>query len=94
MAGYAFHTGVLAALQDAGLDCRRADREHLRRRRAGHRRCCRPAWPPADHYAHTLGRPLSDHAEALVARLRRGPGDGGELADPALPLRRRAHRPA
>ncbi|MGD9755224.1 MAG: patatin-like phospholipase family protein, partial [Acidimicrobiia bacterium] len=30
--------------------------------------------------------PLSDHAEALVARLPAGAWDSGELADPALPL--------
>lgn len=86
VAGYAFHTGVLAALADAGWDARTAELIIGTSAGAGSASLLRGGLSPRDHFAHTRGLAMSAEGDEFVARLPEGAWDSGELA-PAAPPR-------
>jgi NTE family protein len=89
LVGGAFHAGVLAGLREAtGWDARTADLIVGTSAGSIAAAVLRAGLSPADHYAHTVGRPLSAGGRRIVERL-------ADMTDAPIRLRRpRPARPA
>ncbi len=83
---YDFHTGVLAALADAGWDARTAEIIVGTSAGAGNASLLRFGISPADHFARTMGRRASDPGEELIAKLPDIAWDSGDVAPFSWPV--------